>query len=47
MFGVAGFSFVPRRMPHQILTGPTTMVVFSTLDGRFDFHAVDDAQCQR
>ena len=43
--GVGGFSFVPRRMGHQISTGPTTVLVFSSLDARFDFHAVDDAQC--
>ena len=43
--GVGGFSFVPKRMGHQISTGPTTVLVFSSLDVRFDFHAVDDAQC--
>ena len=44
--GVGGFSFVPKRLGHQISTGPTTVLVFSSLDDRFDFHAVDDAQCR-
>lgn len=43
--GVGGFSFVPKRMGHPISTGPTTVLVFSSLDARFDFHPVDDAQC--
>jgi len=44
---VGGFSFVPKRMPHQIRSGPTLTIVFSTLDGRFDFNAVSDSQCTR
>ena len=44
--GVGGFSFVPKRMPHQLTTGPTLTIIFSALDGRFDFHAVSDAQCR-
>lgn len=43
--GVGGFSYVPERMPHQLRTGPTLTIVFSSLDGRFDFHAVSEAQC--
>jgi len=44
--GVGGFSFVPGRMPHQIMTGPTPTLVFSTLDGRFDYHVMDTSQCR-
>jgi hypothetical protein len=43
--GVGGFSFVPKRVPHQISTGPTLTIVFSSLDGRFDFNAVANDQC--
>ena len=43
--GVGGFGYVPRRKPHQLTTGPSTTIVFSSLDGPFDFHAVDQAQC--
>ena len=44
--GVGGFSFVPKSMPHQLITGPTLTIIFSALDGRFDFHAVGDDQCR-
>ena len=44
--GVGGYSFVPKRVPHQITTGPSGTLVFSTLDGRFDFHLVDLSQCR-
>ena len=44
--GVGGFSFVPKRMPFQVSTGPTPTIVFSTLDGRFDKHVARDAQCK-
>jgi uncharacterized RmlC-like cupin family protein len=44
--GVGGFSFVPKSMPHQLTTGPTLTIIFSALDGQFDFHAVSDAQCR-
>ena len=43
---VGGFSFVPKRVGHQISTGSTKTLVFSSLDGRFDFHAVEEAQCR-
>jgi len=43
---VGGFSFVPKRMGHQISTGSTTTLVFSSLDARFDFHPVEEAQCR-
>jgi uncharacterized RmlC-like cupin family protein len=43
---VGGFSFVPKRVGHQINTGSATTLVFSSLDGRFDFHPVEEAQCR-
>src|SRR6185436_14865753 len=43
--GVGGFSLVPKRVPHQISTGPTLTIVFSSLDGRFDFNPVANDQC--
>jgi hypothetical protein len=41
-----GFSFVPKRIGHQISTGSTTTLVFSSLDGRFDFNPVEEAKCR-
>jgi len=43
---VGGFSFVPKRMGHQISSGPTPTLVYSALDARFDFHPVDETQCR-
>ena len=43
--GVGGFSYVPKKMNHQLTTGPTETVVFSTLDGRFDLNIVDASAC--
>jgi uncharacterized RmlC-like cupin family protein len=43
---VGGFSFVPKRVRHQNSTGSATTLVFSSLDGRFDFHPVEEAQCR-
>ena len=44
--GVGGFSFVPKRMPFQVSTGPTPTIVFATLDGRFDMHVANASQCK-
>ena len=43
--GIGGFSYVPKKMNHQLTTGPTETVVFSSLDGRFDLNIVDASAC--
>lgn len=43
--GVGGFGFVPKSMPHQLITGPTPTIVFSSLDGPFTFEPVPDSLC--
>ena len=43
--GVGGFSYVPKKMNHQLTTGAMETVVFSSLDGRFDLNIVDVAAC--
>jgi quercetin dioxygenase-like cupin family protein len=43
--GVGGFSYVPKKMNHQLTTGPTETVVFSSLDGRFDLNIVSPSAC--
>ena len=43
--GIGGFSYVPKKMNHQLTTGSTETVVFSSLDGRFDLNIVDASGC--
>lgn len=43
--GVGGFSYVPKKMNHQLTVGPTETVVFSSLDGKFDLNIVDASAC--
>ena len=43
--GIGGFSYVPKKMNHQLTTGPTETVVFSSLDGRFALNIVDASAC--
>jgi hypothetical protein len=42
---VGGFSYVPKKMNHQLTSGPTETVVFSSLDGRFDLNIVSASAC--
>ena len=44
--GVGGFSFVPKRMGHQISTDSASALVFSALDALFDFHPVQEERCR-
>ena len=43
--GIGGFSYVPKKMNHQLTTGPAETVVFSSLDGRFDLNIVAASAC--
>jgi hypothetical protein len=43
--GVGGFSFVAKRMNHLLTTGSTEAILFSSLDGRFDYNPVDASEC--
>ncbi len=43
--GVGGFAFMPKNARFQLAVGPVPTIVFSTLNGRLDFHGVADAEC--